>query len=226
MKHYIYLILIFTCLASCTYNQIVDARIDKVFYSRFGSKGYVLKYKISYIIDGKRDTSVLIGNQINEKGTNRIFYFVVGDSIKVKPARTYGLSSFNKFKGIKSLVEREKEIEMVEMQKETTEKVMSINHIDKQPLLPGALNNEDNQRLIKQFFNQKIVQNNIMISQPIVFYIKIDTQGKSHLHKVYSEDSTAIDLINAIVAELPYFSPGIKDNTPVNVITSYEVNRK
>lgn len=160
IKLFIAFILIIFIYA-CTYNQIVDARIDNVSYSRFSGKGYVLKYKISYIINGKRDTSILMGNQINEKGTNRIFYFVVGDSIKVKPARTYGLSSFNKFKGIKSLVQKEEEAKMVKMQKETSEKVMSINHIDKQPLLPGALNNKDNQALIKDFFNQRIEEKKI-----------------------------------------------------------------
>jgi len=40
MKDYIYLILIITCLASCTYNQIVDARINKVIYSRIHELGY------------------------------------------------------------------------------------------------------------------------------------------------------------------------------------------
>lgn len=62
------------------------------------------------------------------------------------------------------------------------------------------------------------------MNQPIVFYIKIDTLGKAHLHKVYSEDSTTINLINRGIEELPYFSPGIKEDIPVNVMISYEIN--
>lgn len=131
-----------------------------------------------------------------------------------------------KFISIHKLVERKQEIKNVKIQRETTEKVMSINHIDIKPLLPGANDNIDNQKIINHFFNEKLNESSIILKEPIAFYLKIDSLGKGHIHKIYSNDSIIINFVRKHIEELPSFTPGVRNRQKVSVMTSYEIGRQ
>lgn len=213
MNKYLIFYIILLFLSSC--NKVITGRVDKIQYTPWKG-GNVLMYKISFCKDGKMDSTYLIGNRIYVKGTYNSFYFEVGDSINIK----LGLTEYqNKFISIHKLVKRGNTF----VEKRTKTIGSSINRVDIPPLLPTAYNNDDNTVIINNFFNQWFQYNKLKISSPIVFYVSIDTIGRTHIHHIYSDDPKIIDCITKGVDKLPLFTPASNNGVKVNIITSYEL---
>lgn len=77
--------------------------------------------------------------------------------------------------------------------------------------------------IINKFFNQWFQNNKLEINKPIVFYVNIDTLGKTHIHHIYSDDPKIIDCITKGAEKLPLFTPAYNNKVKVNIITSYEI---
>lgn len=107
IKKYIYLL---ACIfiASCQQDRIVVGEVEQVLTTPWNRGGNVLKYMVSYNIKDKKDSTILIGNNIYKKYTHERFFFQKGDSLVIKLSPISGLYHFNSFLKIHSLVEREK----------------------------------------------------------------------------------------------------------------------
>lgn len=85
---------------------MVDARVDSIRTNNVRG-GVMLLYRLSYNLNGKKDSCYLSAKGIYKKDTNQPFYFQVGDSIKVKPARNPDYYFSTKYLGVIRLVERD-----------------------------------------------------------------------------------------------------------------------
>lgn len=109
MKIFIY-ILIGLSLIACQKDNVIIGQVDQVITTPWVRGGNVLKYVISYENESRKDSTILIGNNIYKTNTTQPFLFQKGDSIVVKLSRISSLYQFNSFIKIHSLVERKKKM--------------------------------------------------------------------------------------------------------------------
>lgn len=211
-------LVLFTFLfTSCNNPIIVSAKIEEVNTKPWPRSGNILLYTITYKVNNKIDTSTFIGNRLYDLQTGTRIYLSPGDSITVRKRGNKKI----KAKDVISYVKygKDKKTESIKL----GEPAKSINYLDTIPLLPNSLSIKENQEILSRFFFQELGNNNIKIYDSIVVYIRIDTVGKTHIEKIYSDNASILNIIEKSAYKLPLFTPGITNNQKVDVITSFEI---
>lgn len=215
MKSYLFLCALL--FMACNRPEYIG-RVNRIRYDRWRN-GMILKYELSFIRDGHKDTTMLIGNRIHEKGSDGIFYFEEGDSICFKYG---GFEYLNSFVRIHRLAPRKSAATTKIIKKEelSVGYGVAMNHLDTVPMLPNAKSNADNERFVGE-----LVKSRLHLKNDALLYLRIDTCGKATFFQCLPPQLSAAEeaKLKAIIEGLPFFTPGYRDGKKVASVVYYRI---